>query len=198
MTTISILGSTGSIGSQALQIVEMHPERFKVACLTARARKDLLFEQVRKFQPQMAGLTEAIPLTEVPADLRHIQWVMGPEALHVAAAEVPTDQVLVSVVGIAGLQSVMDALEAGRQVLLANKEALVTGGIFADDLERGVGGAVIHADYLDVLQRLRHDRVERLAQVALGVVDGHDDGYLGHVWSSSLAGVPTIACRVRD
>ncbi len=146
MTTISILGSTGSIGSQALQIVEMHPERFKVACLTARARKDLLFEQVRKFQPQMAGLTEAIPLAEVPADLRHIQWVMGLEALHVAAAEVPADQVLVSVVGIAGLQSVMDALEAGRQVLLANKEALVTGGHLVMEKARRIGKPILPVD----------------------------------------------------
>ena len=64
---------------------------------------------------------------------------MGPEALHAAAAEVEADMVLVAVVGIAGLQSVMDALGAGRQVLLANKEALVTGGHLVMDAARRGG-----------------------------------------------------------
>lgn len=128
MQTLSILGSTGSIGTQALSLVRLHPDRFQVRALTAHSNKELLFRQAREFQPEMAGLTLPIPMSEIPDDLRHIRWVMGQEALHAAAAEVPADQVLVSVVGIAGLQSVMDAIRAGRQVLLANKEALVTGG----------------------------------------------------------------------
>ena len=128
MRTISILGSTGSIGTQALQLVALHPDRFQVKALTAHRNRELLFEQVRQFHPEMAGLTEPIPMSDIPADLRGVRWVMGREALHAAAAEVSADMVLVSVVGIAGLQSVMDAIAAGRQVLLANKEALVTGG----------------------------------------------------------------------
>ena len=128
MKTLAILGSTGSIGTQALSIVRMHPDKYQVKALTAHRNKELLFEQVREFRPEMAGLTEPIPMDEIPSDLRHVRWVMGKDALHTAAAEVPCDQVLVSVVGIAGLQSVMDAIRAGRQVLLANKEALVTGG----------------------------------------------------------------------
>ena len=128
MQSISILGSTGSIGTQALSLVRLHPDRFRVSALTAHRNKELLFQQVREFHPEMAGLTKPIPMEDIPDDLRDTQWVMGPEALHAAAAEVQTDQVLVAVVGIAGLQSVMDALKAKRQVLLANKEALVTGG----------------------------------------------------------------------
>ena len=128
MTTISILGSTGSIGTQALSLVRLHPDRYQVKALTAHRNSRLLFEQVREFRPALAGLTEPIPTEEIPEDLRFCRWVMGREALHAAAAEEPAEQVLVSVVGIAGLQSVMDALGAGRQVLLANTEALVTGG----------------------------------------------------------------------
>ena len=146
MQTIAILGSTGSIGTQALQLVALHPERFRVTAITAHRNKELLFRQVREFRPEMAGLTEPIPLEEIPEDLRFCHWVMGKEALRVAASEVAADMVLVSVVGIAGLQSVMDALHAGRQVLLANKEALVTGGHLVMDAARRIGKPMLPGD----------------------------------------------------
>ena len=146
MQTIAILGSTGSIGTQALDLVRLHPERFRVTAITAHRNKELLFRQVREFRPDMAGLTEPIPMEEIPADLRFCQWVMGKEALHAAAVEVPADMVLVSVVGIAGLQSVMDALHANRQVLLANKEALVTGGHLVMDAARKIGKPMLPVD----------------------------------------------------
>ena len=146
MQTISILGSTGSIGTQALQLVALHPERFRVVAMTGHRNRELFFQQVRTFRPEMAGLTEPIPMEEIPADLRFCRWVMGKEALRVAAAEIPADMVLVSVVGIAGLQSVMDALNAGRQVLLANKEALVTGGHLVMDAARRIGKPLLPVD----------------------------------------------------
>ena len=146
MQTISILGSTGSIGTQALQLVEMHPERFRVVAMTGHRNRALFFQQVRTFRPEMAGLTEPIPMEEIPADLRFCRWVMGKEALRVAAAEIPADMVLVSVVGIAGLQSVMDALQAGRQVLLANKEALVTGGHLVMDAAKKICKPLLPVD----------------------------------------------------
>ena len=146
MTTISILGSTGSIGTQALSLVRLHPDRYQVKALTAHRNSRLLFEQVREFRPALAGLTEPIPTEEIPEDLRFCRWVMGREALHAAAAEEPAEQVLVSVVGIAGLQSVMDALGAGRQVLLANKEALVTGGHLVMAAAEKIGKPILPVD----------------------------------------------------
>ena len=146
MQTISILGSTGSIGTQALQLVALHPERFRVVAMTGHRNRELFFEQVRTFRPEMAGLTEPIPMEDIPADLCFCRWVMGKDALRVAAAEVPADMVLVSVVGIAGLQSVMDALHASRQVLLANKEALVTGGHLVMDAAKKIGKPLLPVD----------------------------------------------------
>lgn len=146
MQTIAILGSTGSIGTQALELVRLHPEEFRVVALTARSSREKLFEQVREFRPEVAGLTEPIPMSEIPEDVRFCRWVMGEEALRVAAAEVPADMVLVSVVGIAGLQSVMDALGAHRQVLLANKEALVTGGHLVMDAAKRIGKPILPVD----------------------------------------------------
>ena len=146
MSTLSILGSTGSIGTQALELVRLHPDRFQVKALTAHRNAELLFRQVREFRPELAGLTVPIPREEIPADLGFCRFVMGLEALHAAAAEVEADQVLVSVVGIAGLQSVMDALSAGRQVLLANKEALVTGGHLVMEAARRAGKPLLPVD----------------------------------------------------
>lgn len=146
MQTIAILGSTGSIGTQALELVRLHPEEFRVVALTARSSREKLFAQVREFRPEVAGLTEPIPMSEIPEDVRFCRWVMGADALHAAAAEVPADMVLVSVVGIAGLQSVMDALGANRQVLLANKEALVTGGHLVMDAAKRIGKPILPVD----------------------------------------------------
>ena len=146
MQTIAILGSTGSIGTQALELVRLHPEEFRVVALTARSSREKLFEQVREFRPEVAGLTEPISMSEIPEDVPFCRWVMGEEALRVAAAEVPADMVPVSVVGIAGLQSVMDALGANRQVLLANKEALVTGGHLVMDAAKRIGKPILPVD----------------------------------------------------
>lgn len=146
MRTISILGSTGSIGGQTLDLCRLHPEDFRVVALTANRSREKLFEQVREFRPEMAGLAEPIPMSEIPEDLRFCRWVMGEEALHAAAAEVSADMVLISIVGIAGLQSVMDALGAGRQVLLANKEALVTGGHLVMDRAARLGKPILPVD----------------------------------------------------
>ena len=146
MKKIAILGSTGSIGTQALDICRRHPDRYRVAALTARGSREKLFDQVREFRPEMAGLTEGIDPADIPEDLRFCRWMSGKEALKAAAAETDADQVLVSIVGIAGLQSVMDALEAGRQVLLANKEALVTGGHLVTDLARKKGKPLLPVD----------------------------------------------------
>ena len=174
MKRIAILGSTGSIGTQALDICRRHPDRFRVAALTARSSREKLFEQVREFRPEMAGLAEDdIPLDEIPEDLRFCRWMSGREALKAAAAEVPADQVLVSIVGIAGLKSVMDALEAGRQVLLANKEALVTGGHLVMDLAKKMGKPILpvdseHSAIFQCLQAAGGNPAEKILLTASG------------------------------
>ena len=135
---LAILGSTGSIGTQALEVAALHPDRFEVAALTAHSSYEKLFEQVRAFRPRMAGLVKPIAREEIPEDLRFCQWVFGPEALTLAARS-DVDDVLVSVVGMVGLKSVLTALEEGKRVLLANKEALVAGGSLVMEAARRVG-----------------------------------------------------------
>ena len=124
---LAILGSTGSIGTQACEVARLHADRFEVVALTAYSSKEKLFEQVRAFRPQLAGLVKPVSMDEIPEDLRFCEWVFGPEALTLAA-QCDCDDVLVSVVGMVGLSSVLTALRHHKRVLLANKEALVAGG----------------------------------------------------------------------
>ena len=173
MKKIAILGSTGSIGTQALDLCRRHPDRYRVTALTARGSREKLFAQVREFRPEMAGLTEGIDPAEIPEDLKFCRWMSGREALKAAAAEVEADQVLVSIVGIAGLQSVLDALQAGRQVLLANKEALVTGGHLVTDLARKAGKPLLpvdseHSAIFQCLQGAGGNQPEKILLTASG------------------------------
>ena len=125
MQRIAILGSTGSIGTQALDVIARHPDRYRAVALAARSSAELLTEQVRRFHPAAAVLT-------CPPDgfaaTNECQWAFGQEALLDICAREDVDAVLVAVVGIAGLPAVLRCIECGKKVLLANKEALVTGG----------------------------------------------------------------------
>ena len=173
MRKIAILGSTGSIGTQALDLCRRHPDRYKVTALTARESREKLFEQVREFRPEVAGLTEGFDPAEIPEDLKFCRFISGKEALRAAAAETDAEMVLVSIVGIAGLQGVMDALEAGKQVLLANKEALVTGGHLVTELARKAGKPLLpvdseHSAIFQCLQAAGENRPEKILLTASG------------------------------
>ena len=171
---IAILGSTGSIGTQALDLCRRHPDRYRVVALTARGSKEKLFEQVREFRPETAGLTEGFDPAEIPEDLRFCRFLSGKEALHAAAAETDADMVLVSIVGIAGLHGVMDALKAGKQVLLANKEALVTGGHLVTDLARKAGKPLLPVDseHSAIFQCLQADGTNKPVKILLTASGG--------------------------
>ena len=173
MRKIAILGSTGSIGTQALDLCRRHPDRYKVTALTARGNREKLFEQVREFRPEVAGLTEGFDPAEIPEDLIFCRFIAGKEALRAAAAETDAEMVLVSIVGIAGLQGVMDALEAGKQVLLANKEALVTGGHLVTELARKAGKPLRpvdseHSAIFQCLQAANGNKAEKILLTASG------------------------------
>lgn len=127
MRGIAILGSTGSIGRQALEVLSLHPDRFSVTALAAHRNAALLFEQVRIFRPRLAALT-GMEKAEIPDDLKFCCFLFGEDALETVARESEGQDVLVSVVGVRGLRAVLAARQAGKRVLLANKEALVAGG----------------------------------------------------------------------
>ena len=127
MRKLAILGSTGSIGTQALDVAARHSDRFAVTALVAHSSSEKLFEQVRQFHPKIAALS--IEPKEIPADIKNsCQWMFGENVLLDVVHACDADDVLVSVVGVVGLAAVMETLACGKRVLLANKEPLVVGG----------------------------------------------------------------------
>ncbi|EJW99539.1 1-deoxy-D-xylulose 5-phosphate reductoisomerase [gut metagenome] len=133
---IAILGSTGSIGTQALQVIEEHPDQYEAYVLTANNRVDELIAQARKFEPEavvIANETHYPKLKEALADLP-IKVYAGEDALCQIVAEKPVDIVLTAMVGYAGLKPTIHAIRARKTIALANKETLVVAGELINEL----------------------------------------------------------------
>ena len=169
--TIAILGATGSIGTQALDLVRRYPDRFSAACLTANSSSEKLFALVREFRPQAAGMVcepEAIP-----EDLRFCQWFFGPDCSVEVLKAVHPDAALCAITGIAGLDAVWTALDVCSQVLLANKEALVTGGDLVMEKARRLNKPLLpvdseHSAIFQCLQAAQGNPVRSLLLTASG------------------------------
>ena len=153
--TIAILGATGSIGTQALDIVSRYPDRFHAVCLTADRSSEKLFELVRRFRPACAALN-AEP-ESIPEDVRFCQWFFGPDSTVAALRASQAQDALCAIVGIAGLDAVWAALDVCQRVLLANKEALVTGGdlVTAKAREKGVPLLPVDSEHSAIFQCLQ-------------------------------------------
>ena len=128
---VCILGSTGSIGTQALEVIEAHSELFEAYCLTANNQVELLAEQARKFRPACVVIANEArygELTEMLADCPDIKVYAGAESLCEVVTSQPIDMVLTAMVGFAGLAPTISAIKAGKKICLANKETLVVAG----------------------------------------------------------------------
>ena len=145
---IAILGSTGSIGTQALQVIEEHPELYEVYALTANNKVDLLIAQARKFMPEavvIANEEKYAQLKEALSDLP-VKVYAGAAALCQIVESGPIDVVLTAMVGYAGLKPTMNAIRAGKAVALANKETLVVAGELINQLARQYRTPILPVD----------------------------------------------------
>jgi len=138
---LCILGSTGSIGESTLDVIRLHPEKFNVISLAANASVDKIFKQCCEFTPKQVVLVsephaQQLSALLAEAGLNAIQVSSGVEALNSLAQSPDVDTVMAAIVGAAGLMPTLSAVKAGKRVLLANKEALVTSGaIFIDAMK---------------------------------------------------------------
>jgi 1-deoxy-D-xylulose-5-phosphate reductoisomerase len=132
MQKITILGSTGTVGASTLDVIARHPDRFEVVALTAHARADVLFSQCVRHRPRYAVIERASAAEALGRRLREVgldtEVLAGEQAIEHVAALPEVDTVMAAIVGIAGLKGTFAAASAGKKVLLANKEALVTAG----------------------------------------------------------------------
>mgnify|MGYP002656862349 FL=1 len=128
---ICILGSTGSIGTQALDVISQHPDRYEAYCLTANNRYEMLAEQARKYRPAavvIANEQHYEALKELLSDMPDIKIYAGQKALDEIVEAQPIDMVLTAMVGFAGLSPTIHAIKARKTICLANKETLVVAG----------------------------------------------------------------------
>ncbi len=147
---LTILGSTGSVGVSTLDVVARHAGKFKIVALTARDQVDLLFKQCCRFRPGIAVMLEAQAAAELERRVKQagvecsVLW--GVDALEQVASLRQVDTVMAAIVGIAGLRPTLAAARAGKKVLLANKESLVTGGPVLMEAVRASGATLLPID----------------------------------------------------
>ena len=177
---ITILGSTGSVGVNTLDVIAAHPERFEVFALSAATQVDLLLAQCSRFNPRYAVMVSephARQLAQKVKDNRlSTQVLYAPDALEMIASHEEVDAVMAAIVGAAGLAPCMAAAKAGKRLLLANKEALVVGGdVFMQAVKMGGAQLLpIDSEHSAIFQSLPEDpstwagRVEKIILTASG------------------------------
>ena len=172
---IAILGSTGSIGTQALDVIRHHAEHFSVEVLTADYNSDLLIEQALEFKPDSVVIVNECHYRKVKELLEphQIKVYAGADALSQVVELDNVDMVLTALVGFAGLKPTLKAIEAGKQIALANKETLVVAGDIITKLakEKGVNIYPIDSEHSAIFQCLAgefHNQVEKIYLTASG------------------------------
>lgn len=177
---LTVLGSTGSVGANTLDVVARHPDRFEVFALSAASRVDLMLEQCARFRPVFAVMAQARAANELAGRLEAerlpTRVLSAPDALERIASDDSTDIVMAAIVGAAGLAPCLAAARAGKRLLLANKEALVVGGeLFMRALRDGGATLLpIDSEHSAIFQSLPEDpgtwdaRVEKIILTASG------------------------------
>lgn len=167
---IAILGSTGSIGTQALEVISAHPDQFRVVALCAGTNAALLSEQVKQFQPELVGIHDdaaAARLRErlaenCPTRHREYELLTGPEAPEQIAAQSGADVVLNAITGSIGLRPTLAALASGATLALANKESLVVGGALVQNALQRPGQIVpVDSEHSALAQALTSGKHQR-------------------------------------
>ncbi|MBS3998395.1 MAG: 1-deoxy-D-xylulose-5-phosphate reductoisomerase [Hydrogenophaga sp.] len=177
---VTVLGSTGSIGTSTLDVLARHPERFSVFALTAATQVDLLLAQCQRFSPRYAVMASEVHAQQLAGRVRElglsVEVLSGEQALCDVSTDAAVDAVMAAIVGAAGLAPCLAAARAGKKLLLANKEALVVGGDLFMDAVRAGGATLlpIDSEHSAIFQSLPEDpatwarRVHKIVLTASG------------------------------
>jgi 1-deoxy-D-xylulose-5-phosphate reductoisomerase len=193
---ICVLGSTGSIGTNCLEVIRAAPERFHLDAVVARRNWEELGRQTQEFDPRWAVLSDANQRGVVQADAfsPRTELLFGADAIERVAASPEIDTVVAAIVGAAGLRGTWAAIESGKRVCIANKETLVVAGPLVMDLARRRGAAILPVDseHSAIFQALQAGRREDVKRIVLTASGGPFRG-----WSPDrLRGVtPAMACQ---
>lgn len=171
---LTVLGSTGSIGRQTLDVVRMHPDRFEVFALSAGRDAQTLLAQAREFRPRMIGISDEAEAGVLKSTLgASAEIVAGQDAAAFLASQAQADVVVNGVSGIAGMRPLLSALKAGKPVALANKESIVCGHSLVEKAKMTGGGKILPVDseqsaIFQCLSMGRKQDVEKLLLTASG------------------------------
>jgi len=178
---IAILGSTGSIGTNALRVIEALGGDYEVAALTAHSNVKLLAEQVRKFKPKIAVVTNPNKVDELEALLRgvDIEIHAGEEGLLAAASDKNVDIVIAAIVGAAGLEAILSAAKAGKTIAIANKEPLVIAGELLTETCRQNNAKILPVDseHSAVFQAMQSGGAKEVNRIILTASGGPLRGF---------------------
>lgn len=182
MRRLVILGSTGSIGAQALDVVRRNTDRFEVVGLAAAQSRELLVGQIREFLPPVVAVTDegaAGELREALSGLRRVEVIAGTDAAERLARDSDADMVLNAMVGAVGLGPTLATLQSGKMLALANKESLIVGGELVMDLVKGEPDRLVPVDseHAALAQCLRGERREDLRRVIITASGGPFRGW---------------------
>ncbi|AJS59133.1 1-deoxy-D-xylulose-5-phosphate reductoisomerase [Paenibacillus sp. IHBB 10380] len=175
MKKISILGSTGSIGTQTLDVVSMHPEQFQVEGLAAGNNTELLMQQVSQYKPRKVSVSTKDLADQIKPHIPTTTEVFyGSEGLIEIAAGTEADTVVTAVMGSVGLRSTLAAIEAGKHIGLANKETLVTAGHLVTSLahQKGVKLLPVDSEHSAIFQCMNGERREDVAGITITASGG--------------------------
>ena len=176
MKRIALLGSTGSIGTQTLDVVRHYPEDFRVTALAASSNIEMLEKQIREFKPKMAVVYNEAKAAELKLRVRdlEIDILSGMDGLLAAATEASADIVLTAVVGMIGIRPTIAAIEAGKDIALANKETLVTAGHLIMPLakEKGVKILPVDSEHSAIFQSLQGENRGQIHKILLTASGG--------------------------
>lgn len=172
---IAILGSTGSIGTQTLEVIKAHPELFQVEVLTGHKNIQLLIQQATEFKPKVVITTDSTQYDQLKSGLQHLDIDIraGEDALCEVVQMPSIDIVLAAIVGYAGMRSTISAIKAGKNIALANKETLVVGGeiVMALAKENNVSILPVDSEHSAIFQCLvgeESDKIEKIILTASG------------------------------
>jgi 1-deoxy-D-xylulose-5-phosphate reductoisomerase len=176
MKSLSIMGSTGSIGTNALKIVEMFPDRFCVKVLAAKNNVSVLARQIQKFSPDFAVVFDeksADELKRITAN-KGVEILYGDDGYNAAASYGPVDMVIAAMVGSAGLMPTLSAIDAGKNIALANKETLVMAGkiVMKKAAEKNVKILPIDSEHSAIFQCIAGHRREDMDKILLTASGG--------------------------
>lgn len=176
MKKIALLGSTGSIGTQTLDVVRHYPNDFQVTALAASSNITRLEEQIREFKPKMAVVFNEAKALELKHNIRdlEVEVLSGMDGLLAAAKEESADIVLTAVVGMIGIRPTIAAIEAGKDIALANKETLVTAGHLIMPLakEKGVKILPVDSEHSAIFQCLQGENRGQIHKIHLTASGG--------------------------